>query len=127
VRHLILLDATLLVARLVKRQDEMVALFSRLRDRSPLMAATHTTFHSIGFDSLAALTPVEQRAATAFFELVAELRWYLQYTEDMPSTLRTGLERLVSRLREGLAVLTGALGPLDADGARVIEGEARHP
>jgi hypothetical protein len=45
----------------------------------------------------------------------------------MPSTLRTGLERLVSRLRDGLAVLTTALGPLDADGGRVIEGEARHP
>lgn len=112
VRHLVVLDATLLVARLEQHQHEMLRLFSRLRDRSALLAATHTTFPSIGFESLAALSPPQQRASTAFFELVASLRWYLQYTEDMPSTLGAELERSIGRLREALLVLAASL-PLD--------------
>ncbi len=125
VRHLLVLDATTLLARVEKREDEMVRLFSRLRDRSPLMTATHTTWPSIGFDSLAALTPAQQRAATLFYERVGELRWYLQYTEDMPLQLRQTLELSVKRLGEALRTLVAALGPLDADGAPVVDAEVK--
>lgn len=88
------------------------------------MSTTHTTLLSITFDTLAALPAREQKAATTFIELVAELRWYLQYTEDMPGLLGQQLERFVVRLDEGLVTLIRALGPLDADGTRVVEAEA---
>jgi hypothetical protein len=119
-----LLDATSLLGRVESRELEMVRLFSRLRDRAPLMAATHTTFGSISFDALASLTPAEQRAAVAFFELVGELRWYLQYTEDMPGQLRSSLGAFVVRLREGHRALAAALGPLEP-ATTVVDGEVR--
>ncbi len=36
-RQLIALDATNVMRRLAARQEEMIALFSRLRDRAPLL------------------------------------------------------------------------------------------
>jgi hypothetical protein len=123
VRHLLVLDARTLVGRLVSRSDEMVRLFSRLRDRTPLLAATHTLWPSIGFDSLACLSVGEQRAALAFFELAQELRWYLSYTEDMPTQLRANVAGYVERLQLALGVLTAVLGPLDAEGARIVDAE----
>ena len=88
------------------------------------MAATHTTFGSISFDALASLRPAEQRAAVAFFELVGELRWYLQYTHDMPGQLRSSLGGFVARLREGHRTLAAALGPLEP-ATTVVDGQVR--
>lgn len=123
VRHLLVLDASTLVGRLTSRADEMIRLFSRLRDRAPLLAATHTLWPTIGFDSLACLFAEEQRAALAFFELAQELRWYLSYTEDMPTQLRANVEGFVERLQHALALLIGVLGPIDADGVRIVDAE----
>lgn len=123
VRHLLVLDATSLLARVEKHEDEMVRLFSRLRDRSPLMTATHTAWPTVGFDALASLSPAQQRAATLFYEKVADLRWYLQYTEDMPLQLRQTLELAVKQLGDSHRVLVAALGPLDADGKPVVDAQ----
>jgi hypothetical protein len=123
VRHLLVLDATTLLTRLGAHSDEMVRLFSRLRDRGPLLAATHTLWPTVGFESLATLPAVEQRAAAAFFELVGELRWYLSYTEDMPTQLRTSVAGFIERLQQACAVLIGVLGPVEADGARIVDAQ----
>lgn len=123
VRHLLALDAQNVMARLGKRQEAMVGLFSRLRDRAPLMTATHTWFSTAGFDNLARLTPQQQKAASEFYELLGELRWYLQYTEDMPNQLRTSLEVFVRRLDESHRALQAVLGPPDARGAPVVDAE----
>jgi hypothetical protein len=77
VRHLLAVDAATVMARLVKRQAEMVRLFSRLRDRSPLLEVVQSWFQSIKFSELACLEPREQKAITAFYERLADLRWYL--------------------------------------------------
>lgn len=123
VRHLLVLDATTLLTRLSAHSDEMIRLFSRLRDRSPLLTATHTLWPSVGFDSLATLPAVEQRAAVVFFELVGELRWYLSYTEDMPTQLRSAVAGFIERLQQACAALIGVLGPLEADGERIVDAQ----
>lgn len=123
VRHLIALDAANLMVRLRGRHDAMVGLFSRLRDRSPMMQTVHSWFLTADFSELAALEPFEQNAVNQFYSLVAELRWYLQYTEDMPALVRTKVTNFVRRLGEAHLKLTQVIGPPDAAGAPVVEGE----
>lgn len=123
VRHLIALDAANVVARLVARQQEMVALFSRKRDRTPMMEAVRSVFASITFGELARLEPIEQRAVSAFYELLDELRWYLQYTEDMPTQVLTKVGLFVGRLEAAHRTLVVAIGPASSDGVAVVEAK----
>lgn len=123
VRHLIALDAANLMARLAARHDAMVSLFSRLRDRNPLLQTVHSWFLTADFAELAALEPFEQNAVNQFYSLVGELRWYLQYTEDMPALVRQKVTNFVRRLREAHLKLTQVIGPPDAAGAPVVEGQ----
>jgi hypothetical protein len=121
VRHLIAVDAATVMGRLGKRQAEMVRLFSRLRDRSPLLEVVQSWFASISFKELACLEPREQKAIVTFYEHLADLRWYLQYTEDMPLQVGTHVTQFARELATAHRVLTEQIGPPDAEGAEVIE------
>ena len=109
--------------RLATRQTEMVRLFSRLRDRSPLLDVVHSWFQTITFTELAAIEPHEQKAVNVFFDLLGDLRWYLQYTEDMPLQVQQRVVKFVLELRAAHRVLTEVIGPVDAEGAEVIEAK----
>lgn len=123
VRHLLSVDAANLMKRLLARQTEMVALFSRQRSRAPMLEAVRTWFATVTFGELAALEPFEQKAVSHFYELVDEVRWYLEYTEDMPGTVLQKLTKLVVRLDKAHRALTEVIGPPHADGVRVIDAE----
>jgi hypothetical protein len=122
VRHLIALDALNVMTRLRSRQDEMVRLFSRTRDRSPLLGVVHSWFLTITFSELATLEPMEQRAISHFYETLGELRWYLQYTEEMPLQVRKRVTQAMVGLEASHRRLTEATGPPDGQGAPVVEG-----
>ncbi len=121
VRHLLAVDAGNVIQRLVSRQQEMVALFSRRRDRTPMMDAVRSWFLSITFGELSVLPPAEQKAVSLFYELLDELRWYLQYTEDMPTQVLTKVALYVGRLELSHRQLVAAIGPSTADGVAVVE------
>ncbi|MFL5322220.1 MAG: hypothetical protein ACJ790_21360 [Myxococcaceae bacterium] len=123
VRHLLAIDANNVLTRLRARTDEMVSLFSRLRDRTPMMETTRTWFFTITFTELALLEPNEQKAVNAFYEELDELRWYLHYTEDMPGQVQQKISGLVRSLEENHRRLTAAIGPPDAEGERVVVAE----
>ncbi len=123
IRHLIALDAANVMKRLNARRDEMVTLFSRLRDREPLLVAVHTWFVTITFEELALLDPPEQKAVSIFYEALADLRWYLQYTQDMPGKLQQYLDQHLRELDELCRALTAAIGPPDAKGGKVVEAK----
>lgn len=127
VRHLLALDAANLMSRLRARHADMVALFSRLRDRGPLLETVQCWFTSISFGELCLLSPAEQLAANGFYELLGEVRWYLQYTEDMPGTVQQRLGTFLRRLEERHVALVAALGPPDASGAPVVNAEVIRP
>jgi hypothetical protein len=132
VRHLIALDAANVMRRLLARQVEMVGLFSRLRDRAPMLQSVHSSFHSAGFPELVVLEPGEQAVVNAFYEELAELRWYFQYTEDMPTTVQATTALRVKTLAEAHARLTGIIGgPLSAGApavdARVVVHDVEPP
>jgi hypothetical protein len=123
VRHVLAMDAANVMRRLHARQDEMVRLFSRLRDRAPLMNAVHSWFPTITFAELTLLEPSEQHAVNAFYEELDELRWYLQYTEEMPTHVREKLARHVRRLDACHRALTAAIGPADQHGGPVLDAK----
>lgn len=121
VRHLIALDAANVLRRLGERQAEMVRLFSRLRERGPLLEPLHSWFDTVAFAELSALSPHEQRAVNAFYAQLGELRWYLRYTEEMPGQVQLALAQRARALAEGHHALTAAIGPPDGVGAPVVE------
>ena len=127
VRHLIAVDAATLMHRLGTRHGEMVRLFSRLRDRSPLLEVVASWFETITFTELAAIEPHEQKAVTVFYELLGDLRWYLQYTEDMPLQVQQRVVKFVHELRAAHRRLTEVIGPVDGKGAEVIDAQVVRP
>ena len=122
-RHQLALDAANVLTRIVSRQHEMVGLFSRLRDRSPMLEAIRSSFLTITFSDLAELSVVEQKSVNAFYELLDELRWYLQYTEDMPTQVLLKIATFVGKLETSHRALSLVIGPASADGAPVVEAE----
>ena len=120
VRHLIAVDAHNVMTRLAARQDEMVALFSRHRDREPMLLVLDTWFDSITFGELVVLDPAEQKIVNRFYELLGEVRWYLAWTEDMPGQVQTKLGGFLRRLESTFRELVSVVGPPEADGARVV-------
>lgn len=127
VRHLIALDASNIMKRLALHHVEMVSLFSRLRDRAPMVETVKSWFCSVEFSALAELEPSEQAAANAFYQELGELRWYLQYTEDMPMRVQQEVVTRLAQLQTAHRKLTGAIGPPDAEGAPVVDAEVVGP
>jgi hypothetical protein len=121
VRHLLALDAALMMKRLRQRKDEMLSLFSRLRDRTPMTETVRTSFDSIRFGELALLTPKEQLMVHRFYDLLDQLRWYVRYTEDMPSKVEQTLAIHIRRLEEGYLALQAMLGPPQGEGGPVVD------
>ena len=115
VRNLIALDAAGLVRRLAACRGEMIALFSRHRDRDALLTPLRSLGPTAAFHDLMLLEPVEQSAVAAFYEELESLRWYFRYTADMPSTAQGVFEAHWGRLsaaHEVLAALVGRGRPL---------------
>ena len=121
VRHLLSLDADGVMKRLVAKQDEAVGLFSRLRTREGMVELCRSGFTTITFNELVRLEPKEQQAVEAFHHVLNELRWYVRYTEDMPSTVKSTVTLYVARLDDLHALLNAAIGPPEAKGHRVID------
>ncbi|MFN0062359.1 MAG: hypothetical protein ACKVPX_07560 [Myxococcaceae bacterium] len=120
-KHLLVLDAANVMRRLEEHEEEMVRLFSRLRDRTPLIAPTRTWFDTITFGDLALLTPAEQRVANVFYSQLSELQWYLQYTEDMPGQVQRVLGQRLTALEVAHRALVHVLGPPTGEATRVVE------
>lgn len=122
VRHLLSLDAARVMRRLSSKQDEAVSLFSRLRTRDALIELCRSDFTTATFTDLARLDPKEQTAVQHFHDLLHELRWYVSYTEDMPSAVKTTVAQYVRRLDELHHVINATLGSPEAQGHRVVQG-----
>lgn len=121
VRHLIALDAASIMKRIEQKQDEAVGLFSRLRTREGMIELCRSSFTSVTFSELARLNPPEQLATFGFHELLDAMRWYVTYTEDMPSTVKTTVSQYVRKLEELHRDLTARIGPPGTGGHPVIE------
>ncbi|MFY0564720.1 hypothetical protein ACN28E_12770 [Archangium lansingense] len=124
VRNLIALDAANIMRRLDTRRGEMLALFSRLRSREPMLSTRATRYTTATFQALVHLTTCEQSVVDQFYECLDALRWYFTYTEDMPSTAQQTFNTLHRRLEAAYRQFVATLGhPVSPDGSTVVEGE----
>jgi len=111
IRNLIALDARGLMQRLAERKDEMIAMFSRHREREPLLTPLRSWVPSASFQEIVVLSPEQQAAVARFYEELDALRWYFRYTSDMPGTAQQIFGHHRKRLGEAYAGLDEALGP----------------
>jgi hypothetical protein len=121
VRHLLSLDADSVMKRFASKQDEAVGLFSRLRTREGMIELCRSGYTSITFSELVRLDPTEQQAVEAFHHVLNELRWYVRYTEDMPSTVKSTVTLYVAKLDDLHRLLNAAIGSPEAKGSRVVD------
>lgn len=112
IRHLIVLDAQSVVRRLSAQLGAMIELFSRHRDREPLLAPLRSWIPSADFGQLAELEPEEQRALSQFLEELEALRWYCRYTNDMPNTAQMRLTRFAGQLENAVQKLVSTIRPV---------------
>jgi hypothetical protein len=108
-RHLVALDAALVMRRLRKRHGQMVEVFGQKRDRSALLDPLRSWYPTATFQDLVAFAPAEQRAVARFYEAIEELVWYLRWTEDMPGTLRLVLDAHLREVEAAYAVFDAAI------------------
>lgn len=118
---LIALDADALVKRLAERKDEMVAMFSRHREREPLLSPLRSWVPSASFQEIVLLSPALQAAVSGFYEELDALRWYFRYTNDMPGTAQQVFAHHLRKLEAAHARLVEALGPARVPGARSVK------
>ena len=128
VRNLVALDAENLMKRLRSRRAEMITLFSRRRDREVLLAALNSWFEEADASYLVHLRPEQQSALSAFYEAVAELRFYFQYTEDMPGTVERTTDKHIATLEGHYARLVKAFGgPVPVDIEDLKDASPKEP
>ncbi|MDR0967095.1 MAG: hypothetical protein LBM75_11480 [Myxococcales bacterium] len=109
VRHLIALDAANVVRRFGAQLGAMLDLFSRHRDRDPLLLPLRSWLLSADFAQIVELEPKEQHAVSRFLEELEALRWYCRYTDDMPNTAQIRLTRFAGQLDTAARQLIEAL------------------
>ncbi len=129
VRNLVAVDAENVMRRLHERRDEMIAIFSRRREREVLLGTVRSYFEQADAAYLVHLKPEEQSATSAFYEALERLRYYFRYTEDMPGTVERVVEKHLAELTEHYERLVRVIGgpvPVDLDDvppAEVVEVE----
>ena len=121
VRNLFALDAANVMARVVRRREQMVELFGAKRDRTALLEPLRAWGPSAGFPDVVVLTRREQGAVSAFYEALEELRWYVTWTSDMPGTLDIILHSHVRALEEAYAKLCAVLPRVESDEPETVE------
>ena len=117
VRHLIALDASNVMRRLEARHAEMVALFSRLRDRAPMLETVHSWFDTAGF-------PFPTQLPT-LLEVVGDHR--VLYGSDHCWTPTPGVAAQIAMIdHAGAGGRRGRVGRGDGDGgvgAEIVAGD----
>ena len=111
IRNLIALDAHGLMVRLAERKDEMIAMFSRHRERESLLTPLRSWVLSASFQEIVVLLPEQQAVVARFYEELDALRWCFRYTSDMPGTALQIFAHHRKRLSEAYASLKKTLGP----------------
>jgi len=114
IRNLIALDAEGLMGRLADRKDEMIAMFSRHREREPLLSPLRSWVPSASFQEIVLLAPEQQGAVARFYEELDGLRWYFRYTNDMPGTAQQVFDHRLRKLAAAYRELRESIGEAHA-------------
>jgi hypothetical protein len=101
-RYLLLLklDIKNLFRRLASRKNEYIMIFALKRSREHFNTVFASRYEQAGFDELAYCSEETITALDQFYSHVEEIKWYLDYTEDMPNMVEDELSRMFHKLEE---------------------------
>jgi len=97
---LLKLDAKNLFERIYSRRKEYITIFSVHRTRKPFSEVFRSRYDSTTIESLSGCGVETIHALNQFYTEVDELKWYLDYTEDMPNTVEEKVESSVIKLKK---------------------------
>lgn len=106
-RRLVAMEIDRIIGDLELRRDFLIEIWSRHRDRGPFIDTVFSRWRTLAMADLALLDSEAAVACEAFYHELDELRFYFQFTQDMPTTM---LDRY-----------DGALGRVAAYGALAME------
>lgn len=97
-RQLLAMEVDRIVDDLEVRRGFLVEIWSRHRDRGPLLDTVFSRWRTLALADLALLDAEAMVACEAFYRELDELRLYFQFTQDMPTTLDERYEEALNRV-----------------------------
>lgn len=110
IAYLLALEIATIVDDLEARQAFLIDLWGRHRDRGPFLDTVFSRFRTLDFNDLALLETETVAKVHAFYKELDEFRLYLQFTEEMPTSLADAYVWQVTRLNAFAEVAVDALG-----------------
>jgi len=107
---LLALEIARVVDDLVAREQFLLDIWGRHRDRGPFMDTIHTRFRDLGFRELSLLEPDTLLKIQEFYRELEDFRLYLMFTEAMPTSLGDAYRWQLRRLEAYGAQAIDALG-----------------
>jgi hypothetical protein len=92
------LDAEALFQRIILWRDEYLAVFSARRSRQHFVDVFFHRYREVKIDDLKQFSPELVVALDQFYREVDQLAWYLQCTEDMPTTVAGRVDAGIHRI-----------------------------
>jgi len=110
-RRLLALEIARIVEDLEAREEFLVEIWSRHRDRGPFIDTLHTRWRTLTLPDMATLDGEVLVALESFYRELDDLAMYFRFTQDMPTTLadtyRDGLRRLAAYAKIAIEALGG--------------------
>lgn len=99
-RLLLGLEIRRIVVGLESRRELLASLWGRSRAREPMLQTIHSRWAGVQMHHLLILEPEEIVALEAFYGLLDEVRIYVSFTDDMPTTMLDEMDSYREQLRE---------------------------
>ena len=115
VSQLLVLEIQRLIEDLHLREDFLLLIWGKHRDRAPLLDTIFSRWHTVRFDQLVELDVAQVALLDQFYREREDLRFTFQYTEAMPTTLREVYRKSLRRLiKIGFTTIEALGGELSA-------------
>lgn len=98
VSQLLVLEIQRLIEDLHLREDFLMHIWGKHRDRAPFIDTIYSRWHTVRFEQLIELDPAQVALLEQFYRELEDLRFTFQYTEAMPTTLREIYRKSLARL-----------------------------
>jgi hypothetical protein len=113
VSQLLVLEIQRILEDMYLREDFLVNIWSKHRDRGPFIDTVFSRWHTVDFDTLIELDITQVSILEQFYRELEDLRFTFQYTDAMPTTLRQVYHSSLSRLTQvGLKAIDSLGGEL---------------
>jgi hypothetical protein len=109
-RRLLALEIARILDDLESRRTFLLEVWSRHRDRGPLLDTVFSRWRTLSMTDLALIDSDAIVACDAFYRDLEELRLYFQFTQDMPTTLDVQYENAVEHIAASGALAVQLLG-----------------